>query len=183
MADISKLAKDVKADSDSTPTSTPRSGANKKKGGAAAAKAQPPQSPAQSAALPHLSRFGLFAFFKDFESAKRGLEPTLELFPKDNQFQEPVHILYLAFRWVYVPTSSSLSSTCLGLVERVLCGVVCDDSQKLPADEQMSSHFRTFLKSHEKLLETKGIRRVTFIATLKDGNTPTPLLDLRRVIV
>ncbi len=98
-----------------------------------------------------LSRFGVMAFFKDFDSAKRGFEHAVSAnFPNEKQFNEPVHILYIGFRW----------------------------SQKMPTDEQMSGYFRTFLKGHEKLLEAKGIRRVTFIATLKDGMFSNTSLSL-----
>ena len=95
-------------------------------------------------------RLGVMAFFPSFDAAKKGFADLLPEYDVGMAFIEPVHVLYVGFKW----------------------------SGRLPADDQLAEYFQTLVHSYDGLLKEKGVRRVTFIVTQElkaDGQEEYPM--------
>ena len=82
-------------------------------------------------------RLGVMVFFPTFDALKKGFADILPEYDVGMAFLEPVHVLYVGFRW----------------------------TGRLPADDQVAEYFQTLVHAHDGVLKEKGVRRVTFIVT------------------
>ena len=82
-------------------------------------------------------RLGVMAFFPTFDALKKGFADILPEYDVGMAFMEPVHVLYVGFKW----------------------------GGRLPADDQVAEYFQTVVHAQGAALREKGVRRVTFIVT------------------
>jgi len=92
-------------------------------------------------------RQGVLGYFTSFDSMKRYFAELLPFFDTRVQFVEPIHVLYVGFRW-----GAGIN-------------IAGSGAAKMPPDDTLSTYLRTFLSSQEKALVQAGVRRVTFIVT------------------